>query len=361
MGACSDANKAPVSTAPRNDTLKEFFIPATPEKAGHIMTYGRVCYFDNVNESEAAIDLSLEIGDARENDLVKKIMNYAGLPANFRIYRGEVSNAMATLYKNQRLVIYNKDLFYRIDEESKSYWASIFILAHEIGHHLSFNLISSDPIQAELEADQFAATILFKMGADTSESLQAIRSKFISNTKQTKTHPSRQHRIQKIIEAWTAAASLSIEQSCPPPPHDQDVFMEMDSTQMWDIRICGDDFGPWIPEHDDNHLLKTLEIKGIVCSKKDNPQNEQLDPEHQKKATVLIEIIGLDANRENEIGYKVGEKSEFEAWYCESRVTANSNRFEAIFKPGRRIIFDAYGIAEHDYFRLRIGRVRTAK
>lgn len=68
MVACSDANKAPVSTAPRNDTLKEFFIPATPEKAGHIMTHGRVCYFDNVNESEAAIDLSLEIGDAREND-----------------------------------------------------------------------------------------------------------------------------------------------------------------------------------------------------------------------------------------------------------------------------------------------------
>lgn len=151
-------------------------------------------------------------------------MNYAGLPANFRIYRGEVSNAMATLYKNQRLVIYKKDLFYRIDEESRSYWASIFILAHAIGHHLSFNLISSDPIQAELEADQFAATILFKMGTDTSESLQAIRSKLISNTKQTKTHPSRQQRIQKIIEAWTAAASLSIEQSCPPPPHDQDVL-----------------------------------------------------------------------------------------------------------------------------------------
>lgn len=361
VSACSDDKNNTMATATLKDTLLEYFIPPTPEANGHLQANARVCYFDNVTKSEAALNLSLEMGDARENDLVKKIMGYSGLPANFSIYRGDVSNALATLYKNERLVIYNKDLFYRIDKESKSYWASIFILAHEIGHHLSFNLISSDPIQAELEADRFAATILFKMGADTAEVLQAIRSKFISNTEQTKSHPSRQDRIQNVLAAWSAAASLSVEQSCPPPPHDQDIFKELDTTKMWDISVCGDDFGPWTPEHDDNQLLKTLEIKGVVCSKKDNPNEEQLNPEHQKKASILIEIIGLDAGRENQIGLQVGEKSEFEAWYCESRVTANSNLFEEIFEPGRRIIFDAYGIAENDYFRVRIARVRTAK
>jgi hypothetical protein len=77
-------------------------------------------------------------------------------------------------------------------------------------------------------------------------------------------------------------------------------------------------------------------------------------------ATILIQITGISETQENQIGLTVGEKSEFEAYYCESRVTANTNLFEEIFKPGRRIIFDAYGIAENDYFRVRIAKIRTA-
>ncbi len=336
-----------------------FLIPKGLQ-TGRLISKNRACYFDDVDSTEMALNILLETANPRETELVQSIMSYTGLPANFSIYRGDVSNALATQYQNERLIIYNKDLFSRIDRESDSYWSSVFIIAHEIGHHLSFNLHSINSMEAELEADRFAAAILYKMGADSSQVQLAVRSKLISNRVDTKTHPSKSRRLEAIQKSWLKTSELSLDQASPPPPHDQHVFKELRKDKMWDIQMCGDDFGPWVPEHDDNQLLKTLEIEGIVLSKKDDT-NEQINPEYQKKATILIQITGLGDSLTNAIGLTLGERSEFEAYYCESRVTANSNLFEEIFKPGRRIIFDAYGIAENDHFRVRIAQVRTAK
>jgi hypothetical protein len=344
-----------VKTTGTGDT---FVIPKA-QTSGRLISNGRACYFDKVDSTEMALNILLETANPRETELVRSMMSYTGLPANFSIYRGDVSNALATQYQNERLIIYNKDLFSRIDRESDSYWSSVFIMAHEIGHHLSFNLHSSNSMESELEADRFAAAILYKMGADSSQVQLAVRSKFISNRVDTKTHPSKSRRLEAIQNSWLKSAVLSLDKASPPPPHDQDVFKELNIQQMWNITMCGDDFGPWVPEHDDVELIKSIEIQGIVLSKKDNNE-ENLNPEHQKMATILIQITGISETQENQIGLTVGEKSEFEAYYCESRVTANTNLFEEIFKPGRRIIFDAYGIAENDYFRVRIAKIRTA-
>lgn len=161
-----------VKTTGTGDT---FVIPKA-QTSGRLVSNTFACYFDKVNSTEMALNIIMGMANPRETQLVQSMMSYTGVPANFSIYRGDVSNALATQYRNERLIIYNKDLFSRIDRESDSYWSSVSIIAHEIGHHLSFNLHSSNSIELELEADQFVAAILYKMGADSSLVQLAVRS-----------------------------------------------------------------------------------------------------------------------------------------------------------------------------------------
>lgn len=84
--------------------------------------------------------------------------------------------------------------------------------------------------------------------------------------------------MEAIQQSWLKSVELSLDKASPPPPHDQDVLKELSSEQMWDISMCGDDFGPWSPQHEDVQLLKSKPMQGIVLSKKEN-NTENMNPE----------------------------------------------------------------------------------
>ena len=148
--------------------------------------------FSSDNEAEAALKL---------------ITDASGLSSNFTIVAGNVPNACATMIYNaktkelERYIIYNQTFMYNISKKI-NYWASISILAHEVGHHLnghSLQLGGSRP-SLELEADKFSGFIMAKIGATLEEAQSAINS-LVSEQGST-THPPKSARLAAIANGW---------------------------------------------------------------------------------------------------------------------------------------------------------------
>lgn len=194
---------------------------------GVLTLTSRACNFGHVDSLEKKLKIKLDEPSTRELQEINTIMDYVGLPQNFTIYRGDVDNAMATFADNQRLIIYNKDLFSTIDAIDNSYWSSLFIIAHEIGHHLSYNILDeNNQKKSEIEADRFAANILYKMGADSLEVISAVSSHLISNIEDTPTHPSKSKRITAVKDSWKTASMLSYRSAVPPEPDNDDFILD---------------------------------------------------------------------------------------------------------------------------------------
>ena len=139
--------------------------------------------------------------------IIAGIMDAVGLEANFKIKVADIPNVEATIRHHQRYIIYNPDFISLVNKIAKDKWPSIFILAHEIGHHLNghtLRTINSRP-DIELEADQFAGFVLCKMGASLEQAELAMY--IISNNESSKTHPARNDRLAAIEKGWNKANS----------------------------------------------------------------------------------------------------------------------------------------------------------
>lgn len=143
--------------------------------------------------------------------MVDKIMGYTGLPANFVVTAGPVSNAMAVILLDkqrvpQRVIAFNPDFIgatQRVTGGDR--WAPVSIMAHEIGHHLSGHTITaggSRP-EIELEADKFSGYVLYKMGAPLADATRAIMA--MGSDVDQPTHPAKGKRADAITQGWQEA------------------------------------------------------------------------------------------------------------------------------------------------------------
>lgn len=145
--------------------------------------------------------------DKEALDVVRGIMDSMGLPLRFDVRAGSVDNASAILTKDgRRLIVYNIIFMEEIKKKTGEYWSLISIMAHEIGHHLSFHMSEQiDDHTAELEADYFSGFVLGKLGAEFDASLAAMRE--LSSPLPSKTHPKKDDRLQAIAVGWKAATA----------------------------------------------------------------------------------------------------------------------------------------------------------
>jgi hypothetical protein len=164
--------------------------------------------------------LKINKPSSREIATVKEIFSYSGLPSNFILYEAEIGNAIATIINEHRYIVYDKIFFENVDKNTSSYWSSMSILAHEVGHHLSGHtlLMGENRFQSELEADKYSGFILYKMGATLEESLLAIKK--LGGISDSKTHPSMVKRINAIKDGWYQSNTLRYQEALPPPPND---------------------------------------------------------------------------------------------------------------------------------------------
>jgi hypothetical protein len=164
-----------------------------------------------VNDSAASdlhtnsIKLPFFSSSSDAEKIVSGIMDAMGLESNFKIKVADVPNVEATIKHHERYILYNPAFVKKVNEVTKDKWASIFILAHEVGHHLDGHTeagLRSCPA-IELEADQFAGFALCKMGATLQQSQLAMY--YISNMASSKTHPGRPDRLAAIKKGWNKA------------------------------------------------------------------------------------------------------------------------------------------------------------
>lgn len=155
--------------------------------------------------------------DSEAQQALEKIIEQTGLPINFELMAGNVPNAAAVIQCDsitgdcKRHILYNQDFMIRLKQKTKTDWAAMSILAHEIGHHLSGHTIlqgGSRP-RLELEADKFSGFVLFHLGATLDEAQIAINT-FVGNKGST-THPGRSARIAAITNGWKQGSDLNSE------------------------------------------------------------------------------------------------------------------------------------------------------
>jgi hypothetical protein len=159
------------------------------------------------SKNSASTDLPVNGFNKTEDALqiIANIMNVVGLEPNFKVKTAKIPNVEAEIRHKQRYILYNPDFISYVNKTAGDKWPSIFILAHEIGHHLNGHTllgISSRP-DIELEADEFAGFILEKLGASLYDAQLAM--KIIANIDASDTHPGRLDRMNAIEKGWRKA------------------------------------------------------------------------------------------------------------------------------------------------------------
>lgn len=156
---------------------------------------------------------------APQRDVLREITDVVGLKPRFELRATtQVENAAAVVSGGKRFLLYNPNFVAAVNRASRTDWAGVSILAHEIGHHLNGHTLQgggSTPAD-ELEADEFSGFVLRKMGASLAEAQTALA--VVSQDYDSPTHPGRSTRLAAINRGWQQASSqitASVRTSAP--------------------------------------------------------------------------------------------------------------------------------------------------
>lgn len=161
----------------------------------------------NEGASQAQVSNFASVSEARS--IIDEIIDIMNLKVNFEVREANVPNAGAVFFNNKRYILYNPNFIKQIDRAAGTDWASISILAHEIGHHVKGHVFRNNggsSHQNELEADEFSGLVLKKMGASLEDAQVAMR--MISGNRASATHPGKSDRLEAIARGWNAGSPL---------------------------------------------------------------------------------------------------------------------------------------------------------
>jgi hypothetical protein len=176
-----------------------------------IASAGRAQFKSNwnvlTNDSTSHVTVSnfASVNEAR--NIINEIISVMDLKVNFEVREANVPNAGAVFYNNKRYILYNPVFIKQIDRAAKTDWASISILAHEIGHHVKGHTFRAggNSYQQELEADEFSGLVLKRMGATLEEAQLAMN--MVASDRASVTHPARIYRLDAIAKGWNTSAT----------------------------------------------------------------------------------------------------------------------------------------------------------
>ena len=152
-----------------------------------------------------------------------KILSVTGLSPNFVVRPCDnINNALAATVQGKRYILFDKKFMSDLNN-GNYYWSNMFILAHEVGHHLNNHtidwfLLKSKSISSktleesrrnELEADEFAGFILAKLGASYFETTNVISN--LPPIKIETTHPFASKRLASVKKGYDRGKLESIK------------------------------------------------------------------------------------------------------------------------------------------------------
>ena len=153
--------------------------------------------------------------EVEADSALDRILDASGLAKNFTLTQCDnIDNAAAITYKGIRYILYDKEFLQTITDNTND-WANLFVLAHEVGHHLNghsvdvsmIDIVESKTLatkrKQELEADEFAAFILAQLGAPLNALIEPIEL-VVSDADDTySTHPKKSSRIEVIKRGYS--------------------------------------------------------------------------------------------------------------------------------------------------------------
>ena len=160
------------------------------------------------------------ITDTEAENALDRILSVIGASKNFTLQScDEINNALAITYRGNRYILYDKKFMQLITQYSNN-WSNMFILAHEVGHHinghtrdvaLNSSLLNETSLskqrQEELEADKFAGFVLAKLGAPLNQTLSAINLISPDGDDRYSTHPNKNKRIEAVRIGYNSGYS----------------------------------------------------------------------------------------------------------------------------------------------------------
>lgn len=160
-----------------------------------------------------------------------------------------INNAYATIIRNQRYIVYDNRFLESLDSYAGTKWASISVLAHEMGHHYynhMLNSTGSNP-SMELQADFFSGYVMEKLGASLEEA-EAAMSK-IASPQASSTHPAKADRLNAIAKGWNSATTGTTQTTTRnpfPAPQPQTRPQSYPQQQQRNEPVANNDDASWI-------------------------------------------------------------------------------------------------------------------
>jgi hypothetical protein len=198
--------------------LYQFALAQRVNQCGIIIPPQRIgSSFSSVYEAGGYIETMLDSINWKENFTLRE--------------QNGINNAYAAIIRNRRYIVYDNNFLENLDAYAKTRWASISVLAHEMGHHYRNHVVDvqgSTPPK-ELEADYFSGYVMAKIGASLNEAIAAMEQ--IASPRASSTHPARADRLASITRGWNYAKGMSTtpspttpapqpQQNPPPPAND---------------------------------------------------------------------------------------------------------------------------------------------
>ena len=159
------------------------------------------------------------MNDEKAEIALNKVLSVIGASKRFIMQPcSDINNAVATSYKGLRYILYDKEFMNTIAENTTA-WSQLFILAHEVGHHINGHsidilLVVADVVepetlaakrQQELESDEFAGFILGKLGATFEQTSEAVNLLASNKDDSYSTHPNKIKRLNAIKVGYDKA------------------------------------------------------------------------------------------------------------------------------------------------------------
>ena len=187
---------------------------------GHCALAQRVNQCGIIIPPKSTASTFASVYEARE--YVNTMLDSINWKENFTIQeQNGINNAYATIIRNRRYIIYDNDFLENLDAYAGTKWASISVLAHEMGHHYRNHVVDargSTPPK-ELEADYFSGYVMAKLGASLNQARAAMEQ--IASPTGSSSHPGKADRLDAIAQGWDYANGRTTSPSPQPAPQPQ--------------------------------------------------------------------------------------------------------------------------------------------
>ena len=152
--------------------------------------------------------------DIRIQQAMEEIVSHTGVKSNFTVAPANIANALAYINSSgARLLLYNPTFMENVHARVCKDWGVYGVVAHEVGHHLQGHIMRGADMnfhQLELEADEFAGFVLYRMGATLEEAQRSTAN--LSQPQDTATHPGTARRLEAIKAGWMRARGIAADE-----------------------------------------------------------------------------------------------------------------------------------------------------